>query len=201
MKNLSELLPFFEKIGELKKIQRTGWKRWGISNAEHVSDHAFRMSVMAMFFAKELKCNEQKLVQLALVHDLHESICGDLILDYSSYHPKAKGLPKKEKKKIERKAMEKLAKLLPKEKGKKFKKLWIEAEKGKTREGKILRELDKLEMLLQAAEYERESNNTLGILPAFLRANQRFIKEDELKRFLEKMGQTGREKWKSAGKV
>lgn len=194
MKNLSELLNFFEKIGQLKKIKRTGWLHWGVNDAEHVSDHAFRMAVMAMFFAKHLKCNELKLVKLALAHDLHESICGDLTLDYSKYIPEAKGLSAEEKEKLEWKAMEELCSLLDKKTAKEFRKLWIEAEQGKTREAKIVRELDKLEMLLQASEYDREKNYSQPLFRAFLETTGKQITERKLKAFLGKIAE-------NAGKV
>ncbi len=185
--SLEEMLSFFEKIGGLKKIRRTGWVKRKVRDPEHVSDHAFRVSVMAMMFAKALKCNQLKLIKLALVHDLQEAVCGDLILDYSKYNSNAKGLSEKEKAEKEKGALEELCSLLDKKTAKEFRKLWIEADEGNTREAIIVRELDKLEMLLQASEYERENNGLRPLFSQFLDANGKFIKEPSLKRILEKI--------------
>ena len=40
--------------------------------------------------------------------------------------------------------------------------LWLEYENGETREAQLLKDLDKLEMLVQAEEYERSQNMPLG---------------------------------------
>ena len=189
----AKLLPFFEKIGELKKIKRTGWLHWGVNDAEHVSDHAFRMAVMAMLFAKELKCNELKLVKLALVHDLQESICGDLVLDYSKYLPESKGLSAEEKERLERQALAELCSFLDEKTEKEFKKLWMEAEHGKSREARIVRQLDKLEMLLQASEYEREKNCKKPLFRAFMQSSSHQIEEKQLKQFLGKIEEKNRQ--------
>lgn len=49
-------LSFFHAIENLKNTLRTGWVGRGVKNPESVSDHAFRMSVMALVLGPQLKC-------------------------------------------------------------------------------------------------------------------------------------------------
>ncbi|MBN1941571.1 MAG: HD domain-containing protein, partial [Candidatus Diapherotrites archaeon] len=134
------------------------WVERGVEKAESVSDHSFRMTVMALALGKKLGCDVNKLVRLCIVHDLQESICGDLILDYSKYDFTAKGLSKEEKTKKETQAFEELKSMLGKKEAKEFEELWNEYEARETKEAKLAKELDILEMLLQAFEYEKAGN-------------------------------------------
>lgn len=175
----NNLLSFFETLEALKKIPRTGWVERGVLDPESVSDHCFRMTVMAFALGDQLGCNANKLMQLSLLHDLHESVCGDLILDYSRLGGTLKGFSPAEKKKREHVAMKKLFARLPAPLRPKWTRLWKEADAGKTREARIIKELDRLEMLLQASEYERVKNYQKPIFDIFS-GNDEFIIKDPL---------------------
>ena len=41
-------VPFFHLLERLKTTKRAGWKRFGIENAESISDHMYRMSILTM---------------------------------------------------------------------------------------------------------------------------------------------------------
>ncbi len=179
-----KLTVFFETIGKLKKIRKTGMVKSGVKEAESVADHSLRVAAMALFLARKLGCDENKLVKMAIVHDLHESICGDLTLDYTAYGSQA-GLPPEEKKRREMQAMEEFCALLECGCEKDFKELWLEAEKGATKEAQVLHEIDKLEMLLQAAEYQREGNGRADLFSLFYRVNEKEIKIPLLRKILE----------------
>lgn len=178
---------FFHTLENLKKTKRTGWLKVGVSNSESISDHAFRMTIMALALAPQLKCNSKKLVELCLVHDLPEAICGDLLLDYSKYYSGVTGLSQQEKKEKERNAMKQLFSLPDSKTRKKFEELWNEFESGKTREAKIARELDKLEMLFQAAEYQQANNFKLPIWKPWLDSNGKSIQHPVLKKLLQEL--------------
>jgi len=75
-------------------------------------------------------------------------------------------LSKKDKEKIFRekyekecKSLKKLTLKLPLDFKKEIKSLWIDYERGLTREGKFVRQLDRVESLLQATEYLKENKN------------------------------------------
>ena len=183
MEQEKKLVDFFETIGKLKKIRRTGWVKSGVRNAESVAEHTLRIAVMALFLAKKTGCDQEKLVKMALVHDLHESICGDLTLDYTKYGAAA-GLPPQEKDRLELEGMKKFVKLLEADDAKEFRALWMEAEEKKTREAKVLHELDKLELLLQASEYHREKNGRSDLFPLFNLVNEKFVQTPLLRKML-----------------
>lgn len=57
---------------------RTGWVRSGVRAPESIADHMYRMSIMAMTMAGSAEYDQQRLVKLAIVHDLAEAIVGDI---------------------------------------------------------------------------------------------------------------------------
>ena len=124
---------------------------------------------------------------MCLLHDLHESICGDLILDYGKYSHKFGGLSRKEKEKREKKAFEELTQILGQADAKEFSLLWQEFEEQKTKEAKIAKELDILEMVLQAAEYQKNKNFEIPIWKPWITENREKIKNPELKKILEEL--------------
>ncbi|MDD5163140.1 MAG: HD domain-containing protein [Candidatus ainarchaeum sp.] len=180
----NSLLGFFETINKLKHTKRTGWVLCGVKNAESVAEHSFRVAVMAFFLAKKLKCNSEKLVKMCLLHDLHESISGDLILDYSKYGEKLGGLGKEEKAAKEKKAFEELTQIIGQKDSKGFRESWLEFEEGKTKEAIIAKELDVLEMMIQVAEYQKNKNFEIPLWPIWIKENRGRIKNPELKKIL-----------------
>lgn len=189
-KKIEKIISLLSTIGGLKKIRRTGWLNNGVRNAESVCDHSLRVCAMALFFSRELGCDSSKLVKMALVHDLHESICGDLILDYSKYGA-GKGLPKQEKDLLELEAARKMEEMVLEALGRReageFVRLWLEAEEKKSAEARALAELDKLEMLLQAYEYNAENNGRRDLFDAFNRANGSYVKAPFLRKILSEL--------------
>lgn len=187
-KEAKTLVNFFEAVGKLKKIKRTGWLNNGVSRqeSESVSDHCLRVSAMALFLGKKLGCNQEKLVKMALLHDLHESACGDLTLDYTKYGS-SPGFTPEEKDRLELEGMEKFFAILDasgKQESKEFRELWLEAEEKKTLEARILHELDKLELLLQASEYHRQGKGRKDLFPLFDKVNNESVKTPLLRGIL-----------------
>ena len=148
-------IDFFSIVGKLKRTPRTGWTKYPeiTSQVESVADHSFRIALMAFVFGLQQQQGEgsldvQKLVTIALVHDISESIVGDIT-------PHC-GISKEEKNRLEVEAMQKLKHVLGDVAGETIEALWLEYENGSSREARVVKELDKLEMLLQASEYENE---------------------------------------------
>ena len=149
-------IDFFSIVGKLKRTPRTGWTKYPeiTSQVESVADHSFRIALMAFVFGLQQQqqgegsLDVQKLVTIALVHDISESIVGDIT-------PHC-GISKEEKNRLEVEAMQKLKHVLGDVAGETIEALWLEYENGSSREARVVKELDKLEMLLQASEYENE---------------------------------------------
>jgi putative hydrolase of HD superfamily len=90
-----------------------------------------------------------KLLRLALLHDLEESITGDLTPE-DKY---SKGAASVKAQKLS--AREQLLSGFPERNRQTYRGLWLELDADNSKEAKLVHELDKLEMALQAKEYAR----------------------------------------------
>jgi putative hydrolase of HD superfamily len=138
------------EFNHLKQLYRQGWLRAGISRArcESVAEHTLGVTLLALFLtdAHFPKVDKDKLLRMALLHDFGEIYAGDII--------PSDGMPLARKHTLEKASVRKVLGRLPK--GRRYLALWEEFEKGRTAEARLLRELDRLEMALQACVYERE---------------------------------------------
>jgi len=173
---MKNTLNFLIEVGKLKKMPRRGWILRGMKNPETIAAHTFRMVLMAWLLGKQKKLNVSKILKMSLIHDLCEVYAGDTT-PHDNFFLKNKKkfkkitlkwprLSKRDKEKIFRekyekecKSLKKLILKLPLDFKKEIKDLWMDYEKGLTREGKFVRQLDRVESLLQAMEYLRENKN------------------------------------------
>ena len=88
---MDKIIKFFSEIGKLKLIPRRGWVIRDVKNPESIAEHTFRVAIMAWVLAdrKNSKLNLEKLIKMALIHDLCEVYSGD-ITPYDSILPKDK---------------------------------------------------------------------------------------------------------------
>lgn len=147
------LLDFLHLLEALKHLPRTGWRLRGIREGESVADHAFRMAVTAMLLADALnECgyalNVERVLRLALLHEIPEALLGDIPF------PALEHLSEETKVRAESSATETLLSPLN-GLGENYLALWREFRDGQSLESQVVRLADKLEMLLQAREYER----------------------------------------------
>lgn len=144
------------QAGELKRLKRSGWKRHGIDDArrESVADHSFRCEFIAMILPLEIDVNRTKVMQLMKVHDLPEGFpeVGD-ITPHDNVDAQTKFA-------LELSAMERLCASL--QNGHDCLALWKEYEERKTPESLVAHDIDKLEMAMQALEYERSHGADLS---------------------------------------
>jgi len=167
---MKDLVNFFHQAGKLKDMPRRGWVINDIKNPESIADHIFRASLMVWILGNKKKLNIERVLKMALIHDLCEIYAGDTT-PYDSVLPKnnkkrrefMKTWPRfseKEKKRLsekkhkkEKEALKKLLKDLPKKLSSEIKHLWYDYEKGLTKEGRFFKQTDRLENFLQAMEY------------------------------------------------
>lgn len=145
----SDIIKFFHDIGQLKNISRTGWGRCGIEEPESVADHSFRTAFIAMIMSDYLKFNTEKVMRLALLHDLAEVVTGD-ITPYDE-------LTTEEKRIKEFTAVEEILGGITN--ADEYLTLWKEYDTGSTPEAKLVKNIDKFEMALQAVEYQKQFPN------------------------------------------
>ena len=146
-------IDFLTLTRSLKTTKRTGWVMSGVQNPESIADHMYRMSLMAMIasFSNE-SLDTNRCIKLALIHDLAEAKVGDIT-------PHC-GVSDEKKYKLELGTMEQIQSMLgPLFGGDEILDLWKEYEEGSTTEAKLLKDLDKIEMILQAQEYEAEGSS------------------------------------------
>ena len=75
----SSAIDFLTLTRSLKTTKRTGWVRQGVHNPESISDHMYRMSLMAMISSfSDGTLDTNKCIKLALIHDLAEAKVGDI---------------------------------------------------------------------------------------------------------------------------
>ena len=154
-KELLNLVKFFHLAEKLKQEKRQGWLDRGVKDCESVADHSFRLALMAMVFAKRQKLDVGKAVKMAIVHDLPEAICGDVASRINEADQK---ISNKEKQENEIKALEEMLGFLDKELAEEIRELWHEFELKKSPEARLVYELDRLEAVFQAHEYEQRGN-------------------------------------------
>ena len=171
--SLQKFIKFLEITGILKRTQRTGWVDVGVYQPESVADHTFRTAFLCMLYADMEVLDTLKLLRMALIHDLPEAVIGDLM-------PSQKSAENKEN---EENAMHQILSLLPKMQRENYLAVWNEYQEGKTREAKAVRQLEKIEMALQAKEYEKLGSANKS-LERFIKSAKDATAWPELRRLL-----------------
>ena len=141
-----------------------------IKNPETTAEHIFRTAIIAWVLGKKKRLNLERVIKIALVHDLCEVYSPD-VTPYDPLLPKdkkkireiLKKWPKfttnlkikkyNNKYKSECRALEKLTSKLPLGLKAEMKNLWLDFEKGITKEGRFVKQADKVENFLQGMEY------------------------------------------------
>lgn len=139
---MDKLLSLAINAGRLKKIKRRGWIRVGIEEVESVADHSYRTTLIAMLIGDRLKLNVEKMIKMALLHDIAECITGDI-----TPHE----MKKEKKMEVEEEVMKELIGDMNE-----YYEIWKEFISMESEEAKIIHDIDKMEMLLQAKEYEKD---------------------------------------------
>ncbi|KAK1417142.1 hypothetical protein QVD17_26264 [Tagetes erecta] len=150
----SSAIDFLTLCHSLKSTKRAGWVKRDIAGPESIADHMYRMGLMALISSDTPGVNRDKCIKMAIVHDIAEAIVGDIT--------PSDGVPKEEKSRREKEAIDHMCKLLgggPR--AEEIHELWMEYEENSTNEAKVVKDFDKIEMILQALEYENEQNKDL----------------------------------------
>lgn len=179
-----------EALGRLKEIPRTGWLDRGIPACatESVADHSFGVALLTWLLAPD-DLDRARAVELALIHDLAESIVGDLTpydrSELQQLDPAARVemLNQRQIRSAERSAakyaaedaaIEEMAASLPTDRRLHLLALWVELRERVSPEAQFVKEMDILESWLQSRRYrnrypeapmesfEREAQELLG---------------------------------------
>ena len=149
----------------------------GISSPESVADHTFSMSTIAMVLSDLQKLDTQKVLKMSLLHDIAESITGDLTPE---------DISKNEKIELENKTIDKILGNLPDDLAKNYLTIWNEYNKNISDEAKLVHEVDKLEMVIQALSYANDGIEKEKLEP-FVNSAKSQINSKQLKEILDKL--------------
>ncbi|OUJ18855.1 5'-deoxynucleotidase HD superfamily hydrolase [Methanonatronarchaeum thermophilum] len=136
---------------QLKEEKRSGWVLKGIGDPESVADHSWGTAILALLFHGNLELD--KCLKMALIHDILEVETGDI--------PKSKLESKQDveaKKKKEAKALKKLQKELDSE----LLDSYIEYKKQSSREALFVKDMDLIDMCLQACIYQENKKDVFA---------------------------------------
>jgi len=160
----SSLLSLFRTANHLKSLPRTGWLFAGVAQPESLADHTCLVALYALFLAEAINenpaaqrlehpLNVERVVSLALIHDLAESVLTDL--------PKrsTEALGAEAKHRAEEQIVADLLAQIPS--GKRYVALWREYDAASTPEARLVKDVDKLEMVMQSVRYAERGHTNM----------------------------------------
>ena len=166
---------FFQKVLELKNIPRQGWKnKLDVDDVESVADHSYSTAMMSMVLSDLEGLDTEKIIKMALLHDLAESVVGDITPDKIKAERKIN---------MENKAMIRILENLPSNVSQHYIILWDDFQKNSSKEANLLHEIDKLEMAFQAKFYLDKGISKEKLRSFFKTANNE-IKNEQLRDIL-----------------
>jgi len=152
------------ELDVLEKLPRMGFLLQGISDPESVAAHCFGVALTAMLMtdAVEEPVNAERVLRMALLHEVSEAKVTDLPYRALRYiDPETKSL-------AEKAAAHDL--LGPMDEA--YVSLWEEFEAGQTLEARIVRTADKIQMMAKVLRYEREGRGNLDDFWVNVRFNE-----------------------------
>ncbi|KAK0636961.1 HD domain-containing protein [Bombardia bombarda] len=162
VENSNSPLAYFHLLERLKTMKREGWRRFGIQGGESISDHMYRMSMISMLAPPALaaKLDLPKCIKMCLIHDMAESLVGDIT--------PVDGIDKPEKSRREAETMDYITKELlggvdGGSLGAEIRAIWQEYEDSVTLDSHYVHDIDKMELLLQMVEYEKRGEGKLDL--------------------------------------
>lgn len=148
------VIDFATAAGRLKLTLRSGWVQHGVPGAESVADHSHRVAVLALAGAASEGLDGALAAAIAVVHDLAEASVGDIT-------PRDR-VPSAMKEDLERGALEGMCLRLADggsrlaEAATSVRSMWGAYAAAASPEARLVKDCDKIEMCLQALEYEVE---------------------------------------------
>lgn len=149
MTKKENVINYYVLCNKLKNVIRTGWKDWNVQSdrIESVAEHIFgvQMLALAMYSEYQYDIDIMKVIFMLAVHELGETVIGDLTQFQIS---------KEDKEKMEHETVHKI--LLGLLDGEQIEKLFLEFDSHSTKEAMFAYQCDKLECDLQSKLYDEE---------------------------------------------
>src|SRR5262245_37238446 len=155
-----------ETAGRLKEVRRKGWVDRGVPAAESVADHSYRVALLAWALARARGLDAGQAMLIGLVHDLAEAEVGDetpfdaLLASGQPFDNERFDRPPPDdpagraaKQARERVAIERLAGGLGPPLAAELAAAWHDYAEQRSPEARLVKQLDRVETLLQARAY------------------------------------------------
>lgn len=157
MNNLSpqQLKSLVDILGKFKDLKRSGWKRRGVVSPESDADHSFSVALLALLLAPS-HLNRCRCIELALIHDLAEIYCGDILPPTLPSKTLAELTPQEIERTLSKSELEEKAtkQLISDLNSPYLQKLITEYELNETPESLFVHNLDKLDNVFSARYYD-----------------------------------------------
>jgi putative hydrolase of HD superfamily len=150
------LVDLLLEMGTMKRVPRAGWAMRGVPRVESVAEHSYGVAFVALALVEVLEDGDldlEKVLIMALLHDLAEVRLTDLPLSA------VRLIPNEVKGQAEASAISSL--LAPMPGAGHLVALWQEFEDQTSPEGRLVRDADKLEMMVQCLRYEQAGSRGL----------------------------------------
>lgn|SRR5574341_1085748 len=178
---VDKVIEFFESANKLKWIERRGWvAKVNVKQPESVADHCYLTALICMVIADLKGLNTNKVVKMALLHDLAESVVGD-------YMPEE--ISSERKHEEEGKAIKIILDKLPPRLRSNYARVWQEYKKGSSKEAVLVHQIDKFEMALQARDYMQKGYDP-SLLKQFFDSASIHVKDKTLLNMLNSLKDT-----------
>ena len=188
MNKEQKVVEYYVLCNKLKNVIRTGWIDWKVKRerVESIAEHIFGVQMLALAMKSEYEydIDIMKVMYMLAIHELGETIIGDL----TQFQ-----ITKEEKEKIEHEAVHKiLSSLLD---GDKIEELFLQFDAHETKEAIFAYQCDKLECDIQCKLYDQE-----GCVDLNHQEGNDTCNNDDVKKLLE-TGQSWSSMWLEFGRI
>lgn len=137
----------------LKDQVRTGWRMRGVRDPESVADHSWGTGFLVLLYAEQAEVDPGAALEIATVHDLAEAITGDVATRVREMNDADVASAKRER---EESAIAELTGAYTPSAAGRVRSRWREYEERATPEARFVRDMNLIDMCLQAYRYEAD---------------------------------------------
>lgn len=170
MSKEQNVVNYYVLCNKLKDVIRTGWVDWKVNRerVESIAEHIFGVQMLAIAMKSEYQydIDIMKVIYMLAIHELGETIIGDLTQFQIS---------KEEKEKMEHEAVHNILSSLID--GEQIESLFLEFDSHSTPEAMFAYQCDKLECDIQSKLYDQEGCVDLEHQEGNATANNEFVKK------------------------
>ena len=181
---LAGVATYLFEMGHLKHLTRSGWLLLGIPQPETVAEHSFRVGVVGIMLAALEGADVGRTAALCLLHDAHETRIGDVPSVGRAYVTTA----------VPEAVSAHQTSAMPDAVAKVVQDLVAEYESTETIESRVAHDADKIETLIQAAEYQAQGYDTAAWRESSLAA----LRTDAGRQLAQAIGSTDPHRWWAA---